>query len=104
MAERWPQMATDDLAWGLLEPEAGVLLARRAVAATARAFVEEGGVLRIGLASVDGSDVIIGDERLAADAFVFAAGPWLPKLLGPAAGARAERAAAGGHLLRHAAG
>lgn len=83
MAERWPQMVTGDLAWGLLEPEAGVLLARRAVAATARAFVEEGGRLRIGLALLDGADVVIGDERLEADAFVFAAGPWLPKLLGP---------------------
>lgn len=83
MTERWPQMATRDLAWGLLEPEAGVLLGRRAVDATARAFVEEGGLLRIGQARVDGSDVHIGDELLAADAFVFAAGPWLPKLLGP---------------------
>lgn len=83
IAERWPQMASGDVAWGLLEPEAGVLLARRAVAATADAFVEEGGSLRIGLASIDGADVVIGDERLEADAFVFAAGPWLPKLLGP---------------------
>ena len=83
MSERWPQMLTADLSWGLLEPEAGVLLARRAVAATARAFVEEGGRLRIGLASLEGADVVIGDERLEADAFVFAAGPWLPKLLGP---------------------
>ena len=83
MAERWPQLATAGLAWGLLEPEGGVLLARRAVDAAARAFVEEGGVVRIGLASVDGTDVHIGDERLEADAFVFAAGPWLPKLLGP---------------------
>ncbi|HYI67740.1 MAG TPA: FAD-dependent oxidoreductase [Candidatus Limnocylindrales bacterium] len=83
MADRWPQLSTDDLAWGLLEPEAGVLLARRAVATAARALVEEGGLLRMGRASVNGADVVIGDERLEADAFVFAAGPWLPKLLGP---------------------
>ena len=86
MAERWPQITTDDLAWGLLEPEGGVLMARRAVAAAARAFVDEGGQLRIGLARVDGADLLIGDERLAADAFVFAAGPWLPKLLGAVPG------------------
>jgi glycine/D-amino acid oxidase-like deaminating enzyme len=86
MAERWPQMSTGDLAWGLHEPEAGVLMARRGVAATARAFVEEGGLLRIGLARVEGTDVLIGDERLAADAFVFTAGPWLPKLLGKVPG------------------
>ena len=82
MAERWPQMAIDDLAWALHEPDAGVLLARRAVATTARAFVEEGGQLRIGLGTIQGADVFIGDEKLEADAFVFAAGPWLPKLLG----------------------
>ena len=86
MAARWPQLSTGDLAWGLLEPEAGVLMARRAVAATARAFVEEGGHLRIGLVRVEGTDVLVGDERLAADAFVFAAGPWLPKLLGAVPG------------------
>ena len=83
MAERWPQMAIDDLAWALHEPDAGVLLARRAVATTARAFVDEGGQLRIGLGTIQGADVVIGAERLEADAFVFAAGPWLPKLLGP---------------------
>ena len=86
MAERWPQMVTRDLAWGLYEPEAGVVLARRAVAAAARAFVEEGGQLRIGLARVEGADLLIGDERLGADAFVLAAGPWLPKLLGSVPG------------------
>jgi sarcosine oxidase len=86
MADRWPQMAVGALAWGFLEPEAGVLLARRAVAATARAFVEEGGRLRMGRASVEGAEVVIGDERLEADAYVFAAGPWLPKLLGPVPG------------------
>src|SRR5918994_929208 len=50
LARRFNQIRTDDLAWGLYEPEAGVLLARRAVAATARAVVEEGGEDPIGLA------------------------------------------------------
>jgi glycine/D-amino acid oxidase-like deaminating enzyme len=86
LGRRWPQMTVNDLAWGLLEPEAGVLLARRAVAATARAFVEEGGRLRTGMARVDGDAILIGDERLEGDAFVLAAGPWLPKLLGPLPG------------------
>ncbi len=82
----FPQMQTDDIAWGLYEPEAGVVLARRAVAATARAFVEEGGNIRIGHARLEADAVFVGDERLEADAFVLAAGPWLPKLLGPVAG------------------
>src|SRR5688500_3598575 len=57
----FPQMQTDDVAWGLYEPEAGVLLARRAVAATARAFVEGGGKVRIGQARVEGEAVLVGD-------------------------------------------
>ena len=83
---RFPQMQTDDAAWGLYEPESGVLLARRAVAATARAFVQEGGEVRIGQARVEGESVFVGGERMDADAYVFAAGPWLPKLLGRVAG------------------
>jgi glycine/D-amino acid oxidase-like deaminating enzyme len=83
---RFPHMQTDDIAWGLYEPEGGVLLARRAVAATARAFVREGGEIRIGLARLEGEAVLVEAERLEADAFVFAAGPWLPKLLGSVAG------------------
>ena len=83
---RFPQIEADDLAWALYEPEGGVLLARRAVAATARAFADEGGEVRIGLARVEDGSVSVGDELLEADAYVFAAGPWLPKLLGPVPG------------------
>jgi sarcosine oxidase len=86
LAERYPQIRTDDLAWALFEPEAGALLARRAVAATARAFAEEGGEVRIGLARVDGDRVLVDGTAVEADAFVFAAGPWLPRLLGPLPG------------------
>ncbi len=86
MADRYPQIVTDDLAWGLYEPEAGALLARRAVAATARAFVEEGGEVRIGLARVEGETVLVDESAIEADSIVFAAGPWLPKLLGPIVG------------------
>lgn len=77
-----PQIRTDDIGWGLYEPEAGVLLARRAVAATARAFTDAGGTLRIGRAQVNGHALFVDEEAIEADAFVFAAGPWLPKLLG----------------------
>jgi glycine/D-amino acid oxidase-like deaminating enzyme len=86
LAQRYPQIRTDDLAWALHEPEAGALLARRAVAATARAFVEEGGEVRIGLARVDADRVLVDGSVVEADAFVFAAGPWLPRLLGPLPG------------------
>ena len=83
---RLPQMRTDDVAWALHEPEAGVLLARRAVAATARAGATDGGEARIGLARVEGDAVLVDGEPATFDAVVFAAGPWLPKLLGPIPG------------------
>lgn len=100
LADRMPQARSDDLAWALYEPQAGALLARRAVAATARMLAQEGGEVRIGLAhppaETDGADGRLRLVRLAdggeltADAFVFAAGPWLPTLLGPLAGLELE--------------
>ena len=84
-ARRWPQISMDGVAWVLHEPEAAALLARRAVAATVRAFVAGGGELRIGLAGVRPSgELHLDGASEAFDAAVFAAGPWLPKLLGGA--------------------
>ncbi len=85
LRERYPQLGTDDIGWALHEPEAGVLLARRGVAATARAVAEEGGAVRIARAGLDQDGVIVEVDGGAPgfDAVVFAAGAWLPKLLGP---------------------
>src|SRR5205823_11137901 len=46
-ATRWPQIGLDGLSFVLFEPEAGFLLARRGVAATARRFEREGGEFRL---------------------------------------------------------
>lgn len=86
LAARYPQLRVDDLSWALHEPEAGVLLARRAVAAVARAVEAEGGEVRTGLARLEGGDLLVDGTRVEADAVVLAAGPWLPKLLGPTPG------------------
>ncbi len=87
IADRWPQMRSDDLAFAIFEPEAGLLMARRGVAAVARTFEGEGGRFALGWAepgAADGRrlrDVVLGDgRRHAAAEFVFAAGPWLPRL------------------------
>ncbi|HEY3524023.1 MAG TPA: FAD-dependent oxidoreductase, partial [Candidatus Limnocylindrales bacterium] len=85
--ERWPQVAIDDGELAIFEPEAGFLFARRAVAAVARSVTDRGGrfeltVVRPGRVS-DGRlvDVVTADgSRLAAAEFVFACGPWLPRL------------------------
>ena len=85
--ERWPQVAIDDDEVAVFEPEAGFLFARRAVAAVARSVVTLGG--RFELAAVRPGrtaggrllDVVDAEGgRLAASEFVFACGPWLPRL------------------------
>lgn len=91
---RWPGVATHDLAFALFEPEAGLLLARRGVAAVAAALEAEGGTVEIGEARPGRAesdrlrDVVLRDgTRRTGDEFVFACGPWLPRvfpdLLGP---------------------
>jgi monomeric sarcosine oxidase len=94
IAVRFPQFALDGVGVGLWEPEAGALLARRAVAALA-AELEAAGVRRL-LARIEPPTPSGGriaavrtttGETLAADRFVFACGPWMgrlfPELLGP---------------------
>ena len=93
LADGWPQIAVDDLAFAVFEPEAGLLLARNGVEAVARTFAADGG--RFELAQVlpgatDGRrlvDVVAGDgTRYAGGTFVFAAGPWLPRIFPDIAG------------------
>jgi len=86
-SRRWPALATDDLAFVVHEPEAGVLRAARGVAATVGAFARRGGrdlVARVRPGRIEGSRLLdVADDvggRLAASSFVFAAGPWLPGL------------------------
>jgi sarcosine oxidase len=90
LERRWPHMRTGDVDWVLFEPEGGALMARRGVATAARALAEAGGEVRIGLVRPPkAGDGELRHVRLAdgssidADAVVFAAGAWLPKLLGP---------------------
>ncbi len=90
---RWPQLTAEDLAFAVFEPEAGLLMARRGVAGAARQVEVEGGRFELGWAGVgrqEGGrlvDVVMQDGyRHAAETFVFAAGPWLPRLFPDVAG------------------
>jgi glycine/D-amino acid oxidase-like deaminating enzyme len=87
IARRWPGIDPAGTAFGLHEPEAGFLWARRSVQATVAAFQRAGGTYT--LAGVRPGrqsggrllDVVDQDgRRWSAGTFVFAAGPWLPKL------------------------
>ena len=86
-ARRWPQIDFGDVAFAVFEPEGGLLMARRSVAAVSRRVGDLGGTVEIASARPgrsEGSrllDVELGDSRrVAAEQFVFATGPWLPSL------------------------
>ncbi len=87
LTSRFPQINFENVAHGVLEPESGVLLARRAVACTVADAVARGLEFRNAqinpprggkgaLASISTSS----GESLRAGQFVFACGSWLGKL------------------------
>jgi sarcosine oxidase len=84
---RWPQIRFENLGAALYEPDAGVVRARRAIESVARVFELEGGELRIERAELGASSErrlqnlrTAAGESLPATLFVFACGPWFPKL------------------------
>lgn len=87
MRRRWPQIDFDGLALGLLEPGFGALMARRAVQTLVAEFVAAGGEYRQAAIRPPGATARLqaltatSGDTLAAGRFVFAAGPWLPRLL-----------------------
>src|SRR5260370_407764 len=86
LEKRFPQFNLDGVEWGLLEPESGALMARRAVQAVAEAAGKSGAELisaaavkPTGRGSLDAVRTAAGGE-FHAGAFVFACGPWLGKI------------------------
>ncbi len=86
LERRYPQLSFGPVTRGVLESEAGVIMARRAVQAVVRQAVRQSVDYRITavtppadtehLESVRTSD----GDRITAGTFVFACGPWLPTL------------------------
>jgi glycine/D-amino acid oxidase-like deaminating enzyme len=94
LVRRYPQVCWDGIEFGLFEREYGVLMARRAVQTLVAEFVAAGGEYRAEEVAVpaqsgrvDALRTVTGAE-IRADEFVFACGPWLPKLFPRALGAR----------------
>jgi sarcosine oxidase len=87
LVRRFPHLEPGPTTWGILEPESGVLLARRAVQAVA-AHAQTNGVeyVQEAIAPPQSTDRKLGSVRttsgreIVAGQFVFACGPWLPKL------------------------
>jgi sarcosine oxidase len=84
---RWPQIDFGAVTWAIHEPQSGVLMARRAVEAVVGEARRQGAryiaaAVRppaIGRGRLDAVTLQSG-ETISAAAFVFACGPWLPKL------------------------
>jgi sarcosine oxidase len=86
LTKRYPQIVWDGVELGLFEADRGVLMARRAVQTLVQEFVAAGGEYRQAAvvppkadASFDSIRTLDG-ESLSAARFVFACGPWLPKV------------------------
>jgi glycine/D-amino acid oxidase-like deaminating enzyme len=91
-ARLFPSLGGDDLEFCLLEPEAGVLRAARAVEALAGTAVERGArLLRSAARPAGGGVELAGGERLEADRVIWACGAWLAKLFPELVGLRVTR-------------
>jgi sarcosine oxidase len=95
MGRRFPMIDFDGIAVGLHEPAFGALMARRSVLTLTDRFVNAGGTYAKGFVEPPKSGaghldeiLLSSGERLRADQFVFAAGPWLPKLFPDVIGPR----------------
>jgi glycine/D-amino acid oxidase-like deaminating enzyme len=94
LARRFPQMRWEGVEIGLFEPDRGALMARRAVQTLVQEFVAAGGEYRQTAISPPRAGGALehlttsGGEALAAEQFVFACGPWLPKVFPEELGGR----------------
>lgn len=94
LLKRYPQLGLDGIQFGVLQPTMGALMARRSVQTLVSEFVAAGGSYqqlaiqppKAG-AQLDTITSVSG-EALRARQFIFACGPWLPKLFPDAIGTR----------------
>lgn len=97
LRKRYPQMNPEGMGVGLLEPGAAVLRAKQAILAVAAAVKRKGGTITIARAKPGRADgrrlteiETAGGERVSAQTFVFACGPWLPRLFPALLGSRIQ--------------
>ncbi len=86
LSVRYPQLNLQSIEWGILEPDSGALMARRAVRAVAGQAQTDGVTLYLmsalpptGTGRLEFLPTVEG-TKIVADKFVFACGPWLPRL------------------------
>lgn len=88
LSRQFPALSGEGIEEAFLEPEAGVLLARKACRRTAQAFAEAGGrfEFRAALPPKEDSSTLsrlplANGDVARAEQFLFCCGPWLPELL-----------------------
>jgi sarcosine oxidase len=86
IARRWPQFNFHDVTWGVLEPASGLLMARAGVQALVQDLASNGvECLPLAAETPRGTGKlneirIANGESISAGTFIFACGPWLPKM------------------------
>jgi sarcosine oxidase len=94
LGDKFPQIALDGIAWALWEPGSGVLMARRAVQELVAAAVRNGVDYRHAAAAPPHparalERIVTPDgSAISASMYVFACGPWLPKIFPELLGTR----------------
>ena len=94
IALRWPQLSFPEVTWGVLEPESGVLSARSSVQAIVSDLIKSGVDYETAAVTPPRSGGKLAEiettagTKVAAGSFVFACGPWLPKLFPELLGGR----------------
>ncbi|MGB1011714.1 MAG: FAD-dependent oxidoreductase [Thiolinea sp.] len=78
---RFPQFDSSNIAYGLYEPESGMIMAHRAVITTVQLFRKLGGVVKRGSVTTDANEKLMLDGKpLEADLIVVATGPWMGEM------------------------
>jgi glycine/D-amino acid oxidase-like deaminating enzyme len=87
LEKRYPQMGFEGIEFALFEPGAGVLRSRFSMQVVADRFEKKGGTFRIARAEPPSGSgprldrlALSGGGSLSAGSYVFACGPWLPKV------------------------
>ncbi len=86
LEKRYPQIAFGPITWGILEPESGALMARRAVQTLVQEAIKSGAdYLPEAVRTPAGKGRLThittrSNATISAANFVFACGPWLPKV------------------------
>jgi len=86
LEKRFPQIYFDTVTWGVFEPKSGALMARRAVQAVTQEAIKNGVEYLDDAAESPSGKGKLKSVRtrsgmnLSAETYIFACGPWLPKL------------------------